>query len=113
MQPVNLQERTVKRSYLSILCGVPDPSMARIEAPVGRDPRDRKRQTVIEGLSIASRNRSRHAASKYKVREWLAGGACGLVEWRLETGRTHQVCLRIVYHHSFPFAFKPQSKLSN
>ncbi|GAQ82487.1 hypothetical protein KFL_001130060 [Klebsormidium nitens] len=91
------KDRTVKRSYLSILCGVPDPPMARIDAPIGRDPRDRKRQTVIEGLSNASRNRSRHAASKYRVREWLAGGACGLVEWRLETGRTHQIRVHAKY----------------
>lgn len=25
--------------------------------------------------------------------EILAGGGCALVEWRLETGRTHQVLL--------------------
>ncbi|XP_073138036.1 RNA pseudouridine synthase 2, chloroplastic [Henckelia pumila] len=28
---------------------------------------------------------------KYKVIEVLAGGGCALVEWRLETGRTHQI----------------------
>ncbi|KAH6759282.1 Pentatricopeptide repeat superfamily protein [Perilla frutescens var. frutescens] len=29
--------------------------------------------------------------AKYKVIEILAGGGCALVEWRLETGRTHQI----------------------
>ncbi|KAF9622936.1 hypothetical protein IFM89_035367 [Coptis chinensis] len=33
----------------------------------------------------------RHAASRYKVIEVLAGGGSALVEWRLETGRTHQI----------------------
>lgn len=28
---------------------------------------------------------------RYKVVEVLAGGGSSLVEWRLETGRTHQV----------------------
>ncbi|KAL8524186.1 hypothetical protein ACS0TY_013961 [Phlomoides rotata] len=28
---------------------------------------------------------------RYKVIEVLAGGGCALVEWRLETGRTHQI----------------------
>ena len=28
---------------------------------------------------------------RYKVIEILAGGSCSLVEWKLETGRTHQV----------------------
>lgn len=28
---------------------------------------------------------------RYKVIEILAGGGSALVEWRLETGRTHQV----------------------
>lgn len=28
---------------------------------------------------------------RYKVIEILAGGSCSLVEWKLETGRTHQI----------------------
>ncbi|KAK1325810.1 hypothetical protein QJS10_CPA01g00346 [Acorus calamus] len=40
--------------------------------------------------SNASR-RARQAASRYKVIEILAGGGSALVEWRLETGRTHQI----------------------
>ena len=35
--------------------------------------------------------RGRHAASNYEVMEDLAGGAAVLVQWRLETGRTHQI----------------------
>jgi 23S rRNA-/tRNA-specific pseudouridylate synthase len=30
---------------------------------------------------------------RYKVREVFAGGGSALVEWRLETGRTHQVII--------------------
>ena len=35
--------------------------------------------------------RGRTAASNYKLLELLASGAAALVQWRLETGRTHQV----------------------
>ncbi len=36
-------------------------------------------------------SRGRPAASNYEVVEPLAGGAAALVQWRLETGRTHQI----------------------
>ena len=39
----------------------------------------------------ATHRRGRLAASRYRVLEALAGGAAALVEWRLETGRTHQI----------------------
>jgi hypothetical protein len=39
---------------------------------------------------------------RYKVREVFAGGGSALVEWRLETGRTHQVTIS---HDSLVFFF--------
>ncbi|XP_020596494.1 RNA pseudouridine synthase 2, chloroplastic-like, partial [Phalaenopsis equestris] len=38
----------------------------------------------------SSRN-ARYAASRYKVVEVFAAGGSALVQWRLETGRTHQI----------------------
>jgi hypothetical protein len=35
--------------------------------------------------------RGRTAASNYALLEVLGGGGAALVQWRLETGRTHQV----------------------
>ncbi|KAF7817668.1 RNA pseudouridine synthase 2, chloroplastic [Senna tora] len=81
--------RTIKRVYVSLTTGVPDPAAGRVEVPVGRDPNNRVRMTAIAG-SVNSR-RARYAASRYKVIEILAEGACAMVEWRLETGRTHQI----------------------
>lgn len=45
---------------------------------------------------------------RYKVIEILAGGGSALVEWRLETGRTHQVLqdftkLKFKLHIKFVF----------
>jgi 23S rRNA pseudouridine1911/1915/1917 synthase len=60
---------------------VPKQERARIEAPIGRDPRDRQRMGVVaEGRS---------ATTEYRVLERIRGYA--LVEARIHTGRTHQI----------------------
>ena len=76
--------RATRRRYVAIVSGVPSPSKGRIEAPIGRDPRDRLRMAVTPGSG-------RFAASNYEVIAELAQGNASLVEWRLETGRTHQI----------------------
>eukprot|EP00850_Spirogloea_muscicola_P003809 SM000015S01309 [mRNA] locus=s15:1165004:1167528:- [translate_table: standard] len=81
--------RTVRRSYLALTVGVPNLPAARIVAPVGRDPHNRKQMTVL--LDASPHMRARHAASRYRVIEVLCNGGSALVEWRLETGRTHQI----------------------
>ncbi|CAG7904721.1 unnamed protein product [Brassica rapa] len=80
---------TIERVYISLTTGVPSPSQGRIDVPIGRDSNNRIRMAAIPGS--LSRGRARHAASRYKVVETLAGGGSALVEWRLETGRTHQI----------------------
>ncbi|KAM7271774.1 hypothetical protein ACFE04_030988 [Oxalis oulophora] len=52
------------------------PTASRIEVPIGRDLNNVIHMTAVPG---------------YKVTEILAGGGSVLVEWRLETGCTHQV----------------------
>ncbi|CAI8600147.1 unnamed protein product [Vicia faba] len=81
--------RTIKRVYVSLTAGVPTPVAGRVEVPVGRDPNNRLRMTAVTGA--VNSIKARHAASRYKVIEILAGGSCALVEWKLETGRTHQI----------------------
>lgn len=75
-------DRTIDREYLGIVWGVPDPASGRIEAPVGRDRRDRKRMAVVV--------RGGKAAATHFVVERSFGDAA-LVRFRLETGRTHQI----------------------
>ena len=77
--------RTVRRRYLAIVLGTPDPVEGRVHAPIGRDPRDRLRMAVVHG------NGGKQATSNYSVRASIAGGNVALLEWRLETGRTHQI----------------------
>ncbi|KAG7971590.1 hypothetical protein I3843_07G142400 [Carya illinoinensis] len=80
---------TIQRLYVSLTSGVPSPMAGRVEVPIGRDLNNRIRMAAISGSNIS--RQARHAASRYKVIEILAGGGSALVEWRLETGRTHQI----------------------
>lgn len=75
------EARTVRRRYLAVVLGVPEPASGRVNAPVGRDPRDRLKMAVVRGVGGG-----RPAASNYTVRATLAGGNAALVEWRLAGG---------------------------
>lgn len=81
------KDRSVERTYWSLTVRVPSASSGRIAANVGRDFRDRKKMAAFAYGST----RGRTAASNYRVLEVLSGGRSALVEWKLETGRTHQI----------------------
>ncbi|KAL1810987.1 hypothetical protein ACET3Z_021052 [Daucus carota] len=83
------KQRTVQRVYISLTCGVPFPALGRVNIPIGRDLNNRIRMAAVVGSGKCGK--TRHAASRFRVIEILAGGGCALVEWRLETGRTHQI----------------------
>ncbi|GMI82462.1 hypothetical protein like AT1G76050 [Hibiscus trionum] len=83
------KQHTIQRVYISLTCGVPSANAGRVDVPIGRDSNNRIRMVAVPGLS--HHGRARHAASRYKVIEVLAGGGSALVQWRLETGRTHQI----------------------
>lgn len=83
------KEHTIHRVYISLTCGVPSPISGRVDIPIGRDMNNRIRMTAVSGPSKCGH--ARHAASRYRTLEILAGGGSALVEWRLETGRTHQI----------------------
>ncbi len=76
-----LAARTVKRRYVALCWGYPSPASGRIEGPIGRDPYNRQRMTVIES--------GRRAATNYKTLKKYS--IASLIECRLETGRTHQI----------------------
>ncbi|KAF8057740.1 RNA pseudouridine synthase 2 [Scenedesmus sp. PABB004] len=79
--------RSVGRVYASVTAGTPAPRRARVVTNVARDPGNRLRMAAAPyGCA-----RGRPAASNYEVLQVLAGGGAALVQWRLETGRTHQI----------------------
>ncbi|GFH07382.1 RNA pseudourine synthase 2, chloroplastic, partial [Haematococcus lacustris] len=77
----------VGRVYCSITLGCPHPAAGRVLTNIDRDPGERKRMAAFPYGST----QGRLAASNYLVLQSLAGGAAALVQWRLETGRTHQI----------------------
>ena len=76
-------KRTIRRRYLALVWGVPEPPEGRIETWLGRDPRDRRRVAVVP------EERGKWAATNYETVEAFRHTA--LVRFRLETGRTHQI----------------------
>ncbi len=85
-----LAARQVARRYLAVVAGVPERSRGRIEAPIGRDPRDRTRFAVVAGGRSAS-TRYRVLASAVVPGVDQHRGAVTSLACQLGTGRTHQL----------------------
>jgi 23S rRNA pseudouridine1911/1915/1917 synthase len=77
-----LQARSVKRDYLALAHGTVRGD-GEVDAPVGRDPRNRLRMSVQSGSG------GKQARTRYRVIERFA--AATLLECSLDTGRTHQI----------------------
>lgn len=77
-----LKEHSVTRKYLALVQGNLAHEQGTIEAPIGRDPKDRKLYTVTE-------KNSKEAITHFVVVERF--GDYTLTELKLETGRTHQI----------------------
>lgn len=78
------KERSVEKLYLALACGLLREERGEIEAPLGRDPRHRRRVGVR-----ASGGRSAHTA--FRVLRRFEGEGATLLEVRPHTGRTHQI----------------------
>ncbi len=76
-----MKRREIHRHYRAIVWGVPPKPDGRIDDPLGRDPRDRKRMAIVRG--------GKPAATVWEVRGAYAVAA--ELDVRLETGRTHQI----------------------
>jgi len=76
--------KTTKRQYVAMVWGVPKETEGRIEGNIGRDPRDRQRMTVFP-----DGEQGKTAVTHYRIAEKF--GYVSLLEFRLETGRTHQI----------------------
>ncbi|MDT8340715.1 MAG: RluA family pseudouridine synthase [Longimicrobiales bacterium] len=82
-----LRHRRVRRLYRAAVWGHLRESPVTVDAPLARDPRDRKRMAVVEG--------GRRAVTRARVREdWPAAQ---LLDVALETGRTHQIRVHMAH----------------
>jgi len=75
--------RDIDRAYLALAWGAITPTSGEFDGPIGRDPRDRKRMTVVK-------SGGKTALTRYRVLR-ISHAAISLIECRLATGRTHQI----------------------
>ena len=83
------KEHSIKREYIALLCGIFPHDTATIDAPIGRDEKNRLRMTVTP-------NNSKKAITHLEVLKRYKSGYT-LVKARLETGRTHQIRVHMNY----------------
>lgn len=80
-------ERAIEKEYLALVHGDAPATRGRVEAPIGRDPRDRQRMAVVAD--------GRDAATGYEVLG--AGEGYTLLALQPFTGRTHQIRAHLAY----------------
>jgi 23S rRNA pseudouridine1911/1915/1917 synthase len=76
--------KTARREYLAIVHGSPAAESGTIDLPIGRHPVDRKKMAVVP-----EEKGGRRAVTHWNVKDRL--GNYALVQFQLETGRTHQI----------------------
>lgn len=76
-----MMRRTIERSYVGLVVGIPEHPRGTIEGALGRDPRNRLRHAL--------RPDGKPAVTHYAVREAFRNAS--ELDFVLETGRTHQI----------------------
>lgn len=76
-----MRERAIKRTYTALVHGHVTPETGTVDAPIGRDPANRRRQAIVDS--------GREARTHYRTVERLETAT--LLEVELDTGRMHQI----------------------
>jgi 23S rRNA pseudouridine1911/1915/1917 synthase len=78
------KDHAVRKVYLALVAGHPEPPAGRIESLIGRSSQDRKKMS-------ARPSRGREAVTHYETVRRYGDKLCSLLRVRIETGRTHQI----------------------
>ncbi|MGD7060126.1 RluA family pseudouridine synthase [Bacillus altitudinis] len=93
-----LVAKTVTRKYTAVVHGIIQHDTGTIDAPIGRDKKDRQSMTV-------TKENAKQAITHFDVLERFQDFT--VVECRLETGRTHQIRVHMKYI-GYPLAGDPK-----
>ncbi|WP_144516359.1 RluA family pseudouridine synthase [Bacillus sp. WP8] len=93
-----LVAKTVTRKYTAVVHGIIQHDTGTIDAPIGRDKKDRQSMTV-------TKENAKQAVTHFDVIERFKDFT--VVECRLETGRTHQIRVHMKYI-GYPLAGDPK-----
>lgn len=85
---MQLKDKTLSRVYVALVKGRINHDTGTIDAPIGRDPYDRKKMCVTD-------ENSKEAITHFRVLERYKSAS--LIECKLETGRTHQIRVHMAY----------------
>lgn len=90
----------MRRAYLAVCWGVPEPRVGRIAVDLARSTANRTKIAAVTSGRITA-GAVRHAVTHYEVKRTFdapaRGGVAALVELRLETGRTHQIRVHMAH----------------
>ena len=82
------KNKEVKREYIALVTGVIKENKGTIDAPIGRDPKDREKMCVIG-------SNSKNAVTHFEVIRRYKNNT--LIKCILDTGRTHQIRVHMAY----------------
>jgi 23S rRNA pseudouridine1911/1915/1917 synthase len=82
-----LKHKTVTRKYIALTEGVIPHNLGKVNAPIGRDPKNRQKMACVEN--------GKEAVTNFKVLQRFENNT--LIECELETGRTHQIRVHMNY----------------
>lgn len=84
----DLKQRKINREYLALVHHVFAHQSALVDAPIGRDPRNRQRMAVVDRNSKPAKT---HLYLEERFNDF------SLLRCKLDTGRTHQIRVHCLY----------------